>query len=126
LRYATLLLLLTTTLRGVIMSASQPLPNLRSGAGLSRQTQRGLARLDEQTEIAVAVVQAEAEVQAAKAGAVGYVAQRGMLEVAYLSQVEQTLGQTAPLAGRLRAIGDLATLGISQIVTDSVFQLRRL
>ncbi|MFL6164296.1 MAG: hypothetical protein ACJ74U_19005 [Jatrophihabitantaceae bacterium] len=82
--------------------------------------------MDEQTEYAVAVVQAEADIQAAKAGAVGFVAQRGMLEVAYLSQMEQTLGQTVPLANRLRAIGDLATLGIAQIVTDSAFQLRRL
>lgn len=109
------------------MSTNQHLPNLHAGTGLSRQAQRSLARLDDQTEYAVAVVHAEAEVQAAKTDAVGFVAQRAMQDVAFLSQVEQTLSQTVPLAGsRLKALGDLATLGIGQIVTDTVFQLRRL
>jgi len=109
------------------MSNSQYLPSLPTGTGLSRPTQRYLARVDEQTERTLAVVQAAAEIEAAKADAVGYVAQRGMQGVAFLSQVEQTLAQTVPLAAsRLQAIGDLATLGIGQVVTDSVYRLRRL
>jgi len=109
------------------MNTSQHLPSSRGGTGLSRQTQRSLTRLDEQTEIAVAVVQAEADISASKVDAVGHVAQRAMQDVVFLSQIEQMLGQSVPLsAGRLRAIGDLATLGIGQVVTDSVIQLRRL
>lgn len=109
------------------MSTNQHLPNVRAATGLSRQTQRSLIRLDERTEIAVAVVQAEADVQAAKVDSVGFVAQRAMQQVAFVSQVEQTLGQTVGIAAsRLRAIGDLATLGIGQIVTESVYRLGRL
>lgn len=107
------------------MSNIQRSQNFRPAMGLSRQAQRNLAQLDEQTEYAVAVVQATAEVQAAKVDAVGFVAQRAMQDVAFLSQVEQTLGQMVPLAvSRLQAIGDLATLGIGQVVTDTVTRLR--
>jgi hypothetical protein len=95
------------------------------GRLVGRPTSRAIARLDQQTEFATAVVQAEAEVQAVRVDAVGFVAQRGMQDVAYLSQVEQTLGQTVPIAvSRLQAIGDLATLGIGQVVTDTVSRLR--
>ena len=110
------------------MSASQHLPSVRlASSGLSRRTQRSLAHLEERTECEVAAAQAVAEVQAAKADAVGFVAQRALQNVAFVSQVEQTLGQTVPIAvSRLQAIGDLATLGIGQVVTDSVYRLRRL
>ncbi|MBV9821447.1 MAG: hypothetical protein JO144_04325 [Actinobacteria bacterium] len=94
---------------------------------LPRRTRRALARLDDRTSLRVAGTQAVADVNAAKADAVGFVAQRGMQNVAFLSQVEQTLGQTVPIAvSRLQAIGDLATLGIGQVVTDTVHELRRL
>jgi hypothetical protein len=94
---------------------------------VSRSTGRALTRVQDQTWMALAVVEAEADIHAAKVDAVGFVAQRGMQDVAFLSQVEQTLSQTVPLAAsRLQAIGDLATLGIGQVITDTVSELRRL
>lgn len=94
--------------------------------GVSRATGRALSRVHDDTCMTRAVVEARADIEAAKTDAVGFVAQRAMQDVAFLSQVEQTLGQTVPLAvSRLQAIGDLATLGIGQVVTDTVFQLRR-
>jgi len=57
---------------------------------------------------------------------VAAVAQRAMQNVAFVTQVEQQLGQTVPLAvSRLQAVGDLATLAMSQVVSDMAARLRR-
>jgi hypothetical protein len=96
-----------------------------TSGGISRRAQHALAQLDDRTSLVVASIQAEADISAAQVDAVGLVAQRAMQEVAFLSQVEQTFGQTVPLAvSRLQAIGDLATLGIGQILTDTATRLR--
>jgi len=93
---------------------------------LSRQVSRTLARLEAGTVVQVAQVDSRATVQAAQVDAVAAVAQRAMQDVAFVTQVEQQLGQAVPLAvSRLQAIGDLATLAMSQVVSDTASRLRR-
>jgi hypothetical protein len=49
-----------------------------------------------------------------------------MQGVAFVSQLEQCLGQTVPLAAiRLQAVGDVTTLAFTQVVTDTANKLRR-
>jgi hypothetical protein len=102
-----------------------------SGGGLpspliSRQVGRALTRIEAGTVVQVARVDSQATVQAAQIDAVAAVAQRAMQNVAFVTQVEQQLGTAVPLAvSRLQAIGDLATLAMSQVVSDTATQLRR-
>ena len=94
---------------------------------LARAAGRELARIEAGTSVKVARVESQAAVQAAQVDAVAQVAQRAMQRVSFVSQMEQQLGQVVPLAvTRLQAIGDLATLGVGQVVTDTVTKLRRL
>ena len=93
---------------------------------LSRRASRGLARLDDHSLLGNAQVDATAELQAHKADALGAVAGRAMQDVALLSQMEQQLAQTVPLAsGRLAAIADTAALGLTDIVSQTAHRLRR-
>jgi hypothetical protein len=93
---------------------------------LSRQVDRSLARLQASTIVQVAQVDSRATVQAAQVDAVAAVAQRAMQNVAFVTQIEQQLGAAVPLAvSRLQAIGDLSTLAMSQVVTDTAARLRR-
>jgi hypothetical protein len=93
---------------------------------LSRQVERSLARLQAGAVVQVAQVDSRATVQAAQVDAVAAVAQRALQNVAFVTQVEQQLAQAVPLAAsRLQAIGDLGTLAMSQVVTDTATQLRR-
>jgi hypothetical protein len=99
-----------------------------AGAGLvqSRQLGRALARIEDNTAIQVAQADARADIDASKIDAVTAVAQRAMQGVAFVSQLEQTLGQAVPLAvTRLQAIGDITTLALTQVVTDTATKLRR-
>jgi hypothetical protein len=92
----------------------------------SRQLGRALARIEDNTAVQVAQVDAVADIQAAQVDAVAAVAQRAMQGVAFVSQIEQQLGQAVPIAvTRLQAVGDLATLAMGQVVTDSMTKLRR-
>jgi hypothetical protein len=92
----------------------------------SRQLGRSLARIEDDTAVQIARVEARADIDASKIDAVTVVAQRAMQGVAFVSQIEQQLGATVPIAvTRLQAIGDLATLAMGQVVTDSVSKLRR-
>ena len=95
-----------------------------SGA-LSRRAQHAIAQLDDRTSVVLAGIQAEAEISTAEIAAVGFVAQRAELEIALVSQIEQTLAQVVPIAAsRLQAIGDVASLAIAQIVADTPNRLR--
>lgn len=96
------------------------------GLGLRKgQIGRALTRLDVRTSLDAARTLAHAEVTGAQMDAVAALAQRAMQGVAFVSQVEQQLGQTVPLAvTRLQAIGDLAALGMGQILADTATQVR--
>ena len=89
------------------------------------QVGRALARLDGQTCLQVARRHAEADVRAAEVDTVAAVAQRAMQGVAFVSQVEQQLGQAVPLAvTRLQAIGDVAAMSLAQVVVDAANRVR--
>jgi hypothetical protein len=97
-----------------------------AGRVQSRQLGRNLARIQDDTSVQIAKVEARADIDASKIDAVTVVAQRAMQGVAFVSQIEQQLGQTVPIAvTRLQAVGDLATLAMGQVVTDSMTKLRR-
>lgn len=73
----------------------------------------GLARLEVQ-----------AQMESAKAHAVGYVGQQAMQAVTMVSQMEGQLGQACPLAvSRLQGIADMTALAIAQVVADSARKL---
>lgn len=95
-------------------------------AGLSRRVACGLARLDEQAQLVGAQIETAVGLQAIKADAIGAVAGRALQDIALLSQMEQALAQTVPLAsGRLVAIADTAALAMTQVVSETTCRLRR-
>lgn len=92
----------------------------------SRYSSRALARLDAQTEIGIAQIESQAELQAARIMAVSYVGKRAMHEVAMLSQLEQQLATLIPMAtSRLQAIGDVVALAAADVVADTVRRVQR-
>jgi hypothetical protein len=97
-----------------------------SAGALQRRTSSGLAAIQSGTELAVGRVQQCEDIQNSQVEAMASVTQRGLQGVAFISQIEQQLAQTVPLAAaRLQAIGDIGTLGISQVVMDTANKLRR-
>lgn len=77
--------------------------------------------------VATARVQAREDIQNAQVEAMASVTQRALQGVAFVTQVEQQLAQAVPMsATRLQAIGDIGTLGMSQIVVDTANKLRRM
>lgn len=87
----------------------------RAVSGLQRSTEIGLARLEHQ-----------AQIESAKAHAVGYVGQQAMQAVTMVSQLEAQLGQACPMAvSRLQGIADMTALSIAQVVADSARKLGR-
>lgn len=93
----------------------------------TRQVGRNLARIDGNASLDIACVDARADIQSAQVEAMTAVTQRGLQAVAFVSQVEQQLAQTVPLAAsRLQAIADIGSLGISQVVMDTANKLRRI
>lgn len=104
------------------MSQLQPYnPLLPTG-----RTSRALSRLTTDTSISTAVIQAKAEVEAAKVDGVSAVAAKAMQEVTLLSQMEQSLAQAVPHAsGRLATVADLAALSIAGVVADAARRIGR-
>ena len=91
----------------------------------SRYSGRALARIDSRTELGLAEIESQAELQAARVMAVGYVGKRAMHEVAMISQLEQQLATLVPMAtGRLQAIGDMVALEAADVVADTVRRVR--
>lgn len=92
------------------------------GAKPSRQ----LARLEGQALVRRAEVELVADLQAAKAHGLAFVAGQAMHAAAMVSQVELQLGDVLPAArGRLAAIGDTAAMGLAQIVADTARRVDR-
>lgn len=89
-----------------------------------RRVSRQLAGLDRSKTVGLAKLEGQAELEAAKAHAVGYVGQQAMQAVTMLSQLEGQLGQACPMAvSRLQGIADMTSLGIAQVVADSARKL---
>jgi hypothetical protein len=93
----------------------------------SRNLGRGLARLNTNSSLCLAQVDAVADKQAAKVEATVYVAKRGMDGVGLLSQLEQQLTTLIPgSANRVSYVADRAVLDIAELVSDTVRELRRI
>lgn len=91
----------------------------------SRQLARATGQLQLGANVEMARIEAAAEVQAVRADAVTYVARRAMQDVAMLSQLEQQLATLVPMAsGRLAAIGDIASIAIAEVVSDTLRRVR--
>lgn len=87
---------------------------------------RELARLELSAELGLARIERQAQIESAKAHAVGYVGQQAMQTVAMVSQMEGQLGQACPLAvTRLQGIADMTALSIAQVVADSARTIGR-
>lgn len=87
---------------------------------------RHLVGLERSKTVALAKIEQQAQVEAAKAHAVGYVGQQAMHAVTMVSQLEGQLGQACPLAvTRLQGIADIAALSIAQVVADSARSVGR-
>jgi len=100
--------------------------NLAFSPGHARRLGRGLSRLEAQSALDTTRVDAVAELQAVKVEAAAQVAGRAMQAIAVVTQLEQHLTQTVPLAAsRLQAIGDLAALAAADIVADTTWKLKR-
>ena len=91
----------------------------------SRQLSRHIANLDVQTRLAAAQIDAIAETQAKKIQAIGYVAQRAQLAAGILSKVEESVVLFSPLSsGRVAMIGDVACIGMVEVVADTTHLVR--
>jgi hypothetical protein len=97
---------------------------------LDRREDRFLSRqisgLERCKAVGMARIEAQAQIESAKAHAVGYVGQQAMQAVAMVSQMEGQLGQACPIAvTRLQGIADMTALSIAQVVADSARTIGR-
>ncbi len=98
-------------------------PTLRRSE--SRELNRSLGSLSADTRIEQARIEQAAELQAVRADAVAYVGKRPLHDVAMVSQLEQQLTRLVPLAAsRLQAIGDMTSLSVADVVSDTLRQVR--
>jgi hypothetical protein len=87
----------------------------------SRSTSRGLARLEEQTLLRMAGVQAEGMVQTEKLREIDTLAREAMTGHAMLRQWSDTLAGGDPfLADELKFFTDAARLGKGEILADTI------
>jgi hypothetical protein len=99
------------------------------GGGLARrearQVNRELTRMDGRGRLELARINQQADLQAERVAAVGYVGKRAMHEVAMLSQLEVQLSCLVPAATpRLQAIGDLTALAMAEVVSETVRKVK--
>lgn len=91
----------------------------------SRQMSRELSRLDARGRFELARINQQADLQAERVAAVGYVGKRALYETAMLSQLEVQLSSLVPAAApRLQGIGDLTALAMAEVVSETVRRVR--
>lgn len=108
----------------------EPFRGLAGGGGLSRREQRQLSRsltqLDVRKELGLARIEQQAQLEAAKTHAIGYIGSQAMQAVAMVSQLEGQLAEAVPLATtRLQGIADMTAMAMAQVVADSAWRLGR-
>lgn len=87
---------------------------------------RELARLERRGTVALAKLEQDAQLEGAKAQAVGYVGSQAMQAVAMVSQLEGQLGQACPMAvTRLQGVADMTALAIAGVVADAARKIGR-
>jgi hypothetical protein len=86
--------------------------------GLARREERAVGR-------ELARIDAQADLQAGRIGAIAYVGKRAMHEVTMLSQLEVQLSALVPSATpRLQGIGDLTALAMAEVVGETVRRVK--
>lgn len=99
------------------------------GGGLanreSRQVSREFSRLEGRGRVELARINQQADLQAERIAAIGYVGKRAMHEVTMLSQLEVQLSALVPSATpRLQALGDLSALAMADVVSETVRRVK--
>jgi hypothetical protein len=91
----------------------------------ARNVGRELSRLDGSGRLEMARLAQEADLQAERVSAVGYVAKRSLHEVAMLSQLEVQLAALVPAATpRLQGLGDVGALAIADVLSETVRRVK--
>lgn len=95
-----------------------------SGPRQDRALARSLGCLERSKTLGLARVESAAQLEAARAHAVGYVGQQAMQAVTMVSQLEGQLGTMCPLAvTRLQGIADITAMSIANVVMDAARKL---
>lgn len=96
-------------------------PNIVPTRGLVNATQRDLARLERQTIVRTALVQAEGIVQTEKLHEIDHLAREAMSGHAMLRGWADTLAAGDPLlADELKIFTDAARLGKAEVIADTI------
>lgn len=105
--------------------ASDLTPYLSGSRRADRTANRALTGYERTRAVGMARIEVQAELEASKVHAVGYVGQQAMQAVTMVSQLEGQLGQACPLAvTRLQGIADMTALSIAQVVGDAARKLQ--
>lgn len=92
----------------------------------ARGVRRELARMEAKAQTALGRIEIEADLQVARVHGLAYVGKQAMQATAIVSELEGQLGQMVPQArGRLQGIADITTLGMAEIVADTVRKVSR-
>lgn len=99
---------------------------LRSGPSVlsprrgDRTLSRELDTLDRRKTMAMAELEARAQLESARVHAIGFVGQQALQAAAMLSEMEGQLAKICPLAtGRLQGLADITALAIAQVVGEA-------
>ena len=100
------------------------------GALVERKADRLARKQDEQLQrtkrVGLARLEVQAQLESARAQAVGYVGQQAMQTGAMVSQLEGQLGMACPLAvSRLQGIADMTALSLAEVVSDAARKMGR-
>ena len=85
-----------------------------------RAHSRALSATSRSRDLAISRLEAQAQVEAARMHAIGFVGQQALQAAAFVSQMEGQLAQAVPLATtRLQGIADMTALAIAQEVASA-------
>lgn len=102
-------------------SSQVPARPVSAGSRLPRPTAKALARLEHQTTMRLANVQAEAIVQNEKLHEIDRLSREAMSGQAMLRRWADTLAAGDPfLADELKFFGDLARMGKGEVIADTI------
>lgn len=81
---------------------------------------RAITRMERTTQVGLARIELQAQLEAHKAQAVGYVGTQALQAVALVSGCEAQLARMCPAAApRLQGIADVTALSLAHVVADS-------
>lgn len=102
--------------RSLISTGPSVLIPRRADRTLSRE----LETLVRRKSLAMAELEARAQLESARVHAIGFVGQQALQAAAMLSEMEGQLARICPLAtGRLQGLADITALAIAQVVGEA-------